>query len=953
MAVEKLSTEIIITPKPDKQAFSQMSSFVQAENKRLNSEFALKLSMDLSKLKVEQKQLRSQLKEAEKNGDLTAQVTITSNLERLREQITTAQAELKNFSKRGATDVSWLDLQFKKVTDAIEQSRQEIVKLWWDTTSLDKLKKQADTLQNSFKTGKIGAKEFADWLATLNQESAGATKWLGKLQGGLEKVTGVFGALWISVALRQLSQGILNVTDQAGKVNALRESFDNLQKTMGQDSVKTFKTLRDATRWAISDQNLLLSANKAMALWVASSSEEFTTLIEIARKKGQEFGLSTTQAFDDLVTWLGRWSVMILDNLGITTKASEAQEFYAQKLWKTVNQLTDAEKKQALINKVISDWQAQLELTGFATETYGEKIWKITARFDNFKVAIWEAFLPLLTSIVDKIVPVLNGMATWVEENQKLASFLILLWTGLTGFIGLLTALSLVLPWITTLTWLLGISIGSILGPIWLVVGAVALFAVAWSKDWGGIQAKTQAVITTIKNALWVLKMFFGQITANLRSIWNTFLVRFDKFTQTKVWKWVSNWLNGSNKIKKATKELWFDVTKQHALLWDNVANTTKKKWSILGSIINGIYKAIDNSTFNLVSRVRALLSNMIADAQNAYNAVQVMTGTATWIWTKIANSNIAVATAKNATAIALANRNRKSDDSGDGWWGGWWGGGKSEQVDENEAIIKSLEDLQEEYEKTKEVYKEAMDDSVERTKKLDDEIKKVQDSITDLQDKLDNLETTKVSDLASRYLQVRDAIQEQQDLLSSDDESKKIKAQQTLNDLLKEQALLTQNLTAEQIAEAERRDSLSATEKILEDYNAKKEQLENDKKIAEEKLLLLETQREKEAEIYKSLTDKQADLDRQYEQKKKEMEARITDNVYIESQKRIAYLKQVEAQAYRTASALASAWWWGGGSSSTTNNNNSSVVVNANVNNQADADYLAKRIVNFNKWIN
>jgi len=218
------------------------------------------------------------------------------------------------------------------------------------------------------------------------------------------------------------------------------------------------------------------------------------------------------------------------------------------------------------------------------------------------------------------------------------------------------------------------------------------------------------------------------------------------------------------------------------------------------------------------------------------------------------------------------------------------------------------LEDLQEEYEKTKEVYKEAMDDSVERTKKLDDEIKKVQDSITDLQDKLDNLETTKVSDLASRYLQVRDAIQEQQDLLSSDDESKKIKAQQTLNDLLKEQALLTQNLTAEQIAEAERRDSLSATEKILEDYNAKKEQLENDKKIAEEKLLLLETQREKEAEIYKSLTDKQADLDRQYEQKKKEMEARITDNVYIESQKRIAYLKQVEAQAYRTASALASA---------------------------------------------
>lgn len=67
------------------------------------------------------------------------------------------------------------------------------------------------------------------------------------------------------------------------------------------------------------------------------------------------------EALDDIVTGLGRGSAMILDNLGIVVNQKEAQEEYAASLGKTVEQLSEAEKKQALINKVVADGKAELE----------------------------------------------------------------------------------------------------------------------------------------------------------------------------------------------------------------------------------------------------------------------------------------------------------------------------------------------------------------------------------------------------------------------------------------------------------------------------------------------------------------------------------------------------------------------------------------------------------------
>ena len=105
---------------------------------------------------------------------------------------------------------------------------------------------------------------------------------------------------------------------------------------------------------------LFLQRIKQCHCELLKNTSDFTTLMEIARAKAKNMGQTTTEAFNDIVTGLGRGSAPILDNLGIIVNATEANEEYAKSIGKTASQLTDAEKKQALINKVVSAGKKEL-----------------------------------------------------------------------------------------------------------------------------------------------------------------------------------------------------------------------------------------------------------------------------------------------------------------------------------------------------------------------------------------------------------------------------------------------------------------------------------------------------------------------------------------------------------------------------------------------------------------
>ncbi len=200
----------------------------------------------------------------------------------------------------------------------------------------------------------------------------------------VEKALGFIGLSLGAYGVKQLAGMTIELARAGAESERLAHGFEALA---GADADRMLDGLRQASRGAASDMALMQAANKAMLLQVTSNTDDLVRLMEVARARGQAMGLSTQQAFSDIVTGIGRMSPMILDNLGILTGGQAGFEAYAQSIGKAAEALTDAEKRQYLLNKVINDSTvATLEAAG-AQEDSATKLERVAAGWDNLRAA--------------------------------------------------------------------------------------------------------------------------------------------------------------------------------------------------------------------------------------------------------------------------------------------------------------------------------------------------------------------------------------------------------------------------------------------------------------------------------------------------------------------------------------------------------------------------------------
>ena len=200
--------------------------------------------------------------------------------------------------------------------------------------------------------------------------------------------------------------------DSAKAIEPVKNSFDRLSKWIDQNSNDILASLKKASKWTISDYDLMLSANKAMSLWVAKNTDN--SLMD-SKSKGEVIDY----AFSDIVTGLWRSSPMILDNLWITIKLWEAQEKYAKILWKTVEQMTDEEKKRALINAVVSEGKQELLEAWEVAMTTAERQAMLQASFQNLSATLWTALIPAFEKVMEIISPIIEKISLWITEKSK------------------------------------------------------------------------------------------------------------------------------------------------------------------------------------------------------------------------------------------------------------------------------------------------------------------------------------------------------------------------------------------------------------------------------------------------------------------------------------------------------------------------------------------------------
>lgn len=257
--------------------------------------------------------------------------------------------------------------------------------------------------------------------------------------------------------------------DSAMEIEPLRRSFDRLSKSVWVASDEMLEAMRNASKWTVSDLKLMEAANTAYSLWVVKSTDEMTTLMEIARVKWQAMWRSMEEALDDIVRWLWRSSPLILDNLWISVKLSDAYAEYATQLWKTADAMTEAEKKQALINYVVSRWKQELEEAWEVQLTMAEKLRQLNTQRDNMKVVVGEALIPVIQKVLEVITPMLDKIVARVNEHPDLTANILLTVWAVSWLVAILSWLALALPWITTAISILTSNFWLLWTAVWVV----------------------------------------------------------------------------------------------------------------------------------------------------------------------------------------------------------------------------------------------------------------------------------------------------------------------------------------------------------------------------------------------------------------------------------------------------------------------------------------------------
>lgn len=200
--------------------------------------------------------------------------------------------------------------------------------------------------------------------------------------------------------------GLKKAWDFTQEYAKFKQISDSIQSQFGVDAGTIINQLRQASGGTISDLDLVTAASRAMQLGVTTDLNKMANLLEIARVRARAMGTTTSAAFDDLVTGIGRASPMILDNLGIVTTGWAEQ----------AKQLGVNFDKQFVLNKVLEDGNKILDKTGPLVATDAEKYQQLQTIMENLKVSAGEAFNTMLQPLINNA----GGLAQFETKVSNL-----------------------------------------------------------------------------------------------------------------------------------------------------------------------------------------------------------------------------------------------------------------------------------------------------------------------------------------------------------------------------------------------------------------------------------------------------------------------------------------------------------------------------------------------------
>ena len=262
-----------------------------------------------------------------------------------------------------------------------------------------------------------GAREAKTQTSSLRRS-------LTDLDTGTDKLTHTLqslGSAGLMYAAARAAQATWELGKTGATVDRTERSFDRLAGRIGESGDSLLSTMRRVSENTIGDMTLMQTTSGLLASGIKTSTDDIALALDIAQMKAQQFGLTTSEAFERLVTGARKGSVEMLDELGIVIKAESAYRRRAEALGVSVQALTDAQRAEALWKSILEDGQRELETYGGAVLDYGTSFEQAEAAVNNASMALKEALAPAVAEVAGAMAEAIPSLMTTVEQLSILA----------------------------------------------------------------------------------------------------------------------------------------------------------------------------------------------------------------------------------------------------------------------------------------------------------------------------------------------------------------------------------------------------------------------------------------------------------------------------------------------------------------------------------------------------
>lgn len=329
-------------------------------------------------------------------------------------------------------------LLFHYATQGAEQAARAHLQLKREMEDSRIAEQRLQAAGDEHKLSLIGQKEAVIAAARAKQDASAAAKQyaadIKKAKEGTDQAAESVSK-WRDVAVKAFTAGgvLAGVGMITGAVKGLVSSIGELvERGVKYDALLkankiSIDAARDATSGLVSDTQLLTAANKISAFGLDIGAEKFAQMSKAAVIAAQSMGGDMTKAVDDLITGLSRGSVMILDNLGITLKLGEVNKEAALALGKTVDQLTDQEKKSALTSAAIDQLVKNTAGLELAQDGLGSAMARGKVAQENLNdeigrtVASWQIWDKAVNALYATVYHTADALGLLESKFQRLA----------------------------------------------------------------------------------------------------------------------------------------------------------------------------------------------------------------------------------------------------------------------------------------------------------------------------------------------------------------------------------------------------------------------------------------------------------------------------------------------------------------------------------------------------